>query len=113
MRDAPKPKPQEIDIAVKPIKEVKQRLGILESERTMIHSWIQNSIQPLRDRIKKLEAERGSGLEYLGVWQEHKEYSVGQFVTLNGGIFFCRESTTSRPGTGGAWQLAVKSGGGR
>ena len=65
---------EEIDIAVKPIKEVKQRLGVLESERTFIHAMIHNAIQPLRDKIQKLEAERGSTMTYLGVWDSEHQY---------------------------------------
>jgi hypothetical protein len=100
----------------KTIAKLEARIRTLEADKVMysgaLHSKAINAISECVSKrlAKEIDAARGPGLEYHGVWQEGEEYSVGSFVTLNGGIWFCLEKTTSRPGTGGAWQLACKAG---
>ena len=49
-------------------------------------------------------------LAYRGVWSEGEQYQPGNFVTHSGSIWHANEPTTTRPGSGPAWQLAVKKG---
>jgi hypothetical protein len=60
---------------------------------------------------KLSEAERkGFGIRYAGVYKDGKSYEAGQFATHQGGLWHCNEDTSTRPGTGPHWTLAVKSG---
>jgi hypothetical protein len=47
---------------------------------------------------------------YRGVYVPGRLYDRGDCVTLDGSIFHCNADTTTRPGSGGAWTLAVKHG---
>ena len=71
---------------------------------------IKEYVQPLFDRIKKLE-EREKHLKYVGVWRSDESYHVGNFATHNGNVWHCNETgTRDKPGTASSWTLAVKSG---
>jgi hypothetical protein len=60
-------------------------------------------------RIEALEAR--PDLKYLGVWASEKVYGTGNFVTEGGSLWHAqRASVGEKPGTGDAWQLAVKKG---
>jgi len=49
-------------------------------------------------------------LVYRGVWTEGTAYVPGDVATWNGSAFVCRDATSSRPGDGASWTLAVKRG---
>jgi hypothetical protein len=56
-------------------------------------------------------ADGKAGLTYLGVFQEGKQYEVGELVTWGGSMWHCNEATELKPGEGSkAWTLAVKRG---
>jgi hypothetical protein len=66
-------------------------------------------IASLLKRVKELEAR--PTLKYLGIWETEKVYASGSFVTDAGSIWHAhRANVGERPGTGDAWQLAVKKG---
>jgi hypothetical protein len=70
---------------------------------------VDGKIASLLARIEKLEA-RDQEVKYLGTW-EQREYRPGNFVTYQGSVWACMETTTQRPGSGGPqWVLAVKRG---
>ena len=49
-------------------------------------------------------------LGYRGTWSKDMSYSVGDFATHSGSVFHCNANTTTRPGNGSDWTLAVKRG---
>lgn len=51
-----------------------------------------------------------AGLRYLGVYVDGKAYELGDVVTWAGSAWHCHDTTTAKPGNGGAWQLIVKAG---
>jgi hypothetical protein len=60
-------------------------------------------------RIEELEAR--PVMKYIGVWDQAKIYGAGNFVTEGGSLWHAqRASVGERPGSGDAWQLAVKKG---
>ncbi len=59
-------------------------------------------------RVAALAAEKG--IAYRGVWESGETYEPGDYVTDKGGLWHANETTRSRPGTDGSWQLAVKRG---
>ena len=61
----------------------------------------------LSERIRVLE-QRPAGMRYSGTWAPG-EYAKDQAVTMSGGLWVAKETTTDRPGTSNQWQLAVKS----
>lgn len=61
------------------------------------------AFEALEARIAVLEARK-----YCGVFEQGREYSEGQSVTLSGSLWLCCGPTTDRPGTSEMWQLAVK-----
>ncbi len=62
----------------------------------------------LERRVAELEAR--PSMKYLGVWDPHVQYNVGNLVTKAGSIWHANKSTRSEPGTSTDWQLAVKRG---
>ena len=74
---------------------------------TAAHKRLQARVDELEARIATLEARP---LRYEGVHEPGKQYAPGAFVTSGGSVWHCNEATTSRPGDGGAWTLAVKHG---
>lgn len=66
-------------------------------------------IDKLNARIKVLEAR--PELKYCGVWSADKVFGQGNFVTDSGSLWHAsRANIGERPGSGDAWQLAVKKG---
>jgi len=66
-------------------------------------------------RRKKLETriaaiEDRPIMRYRGTWSSDVQCNAGDFITHDGSIWYCRESTRDRPGTSDAFQLAVKHG---
>lgn len=47
---------------------------------------------------------------YADVYQPEKRYEKGDMVTWGGDGWHCNEPTTDKPGTSGAWTLAIKKG---
>ena len=66
-----------------------------------------NQIADLDDRLKAFER---SPMVYDGPYEGGKAYSKGTFVTQDGSLWHCNQQTSSRPGDGPAWTLAVKRG---
>jgi hypothetical protein len=63
----------------------------------------------LRDRVKELESR--PSLKYAGIWKSDAVYGSGTFITDGGSVWHAqRASVGERPGSGDAWQLAVKKG---
>ena len=47
---------------------------------------------------------------YRGVYKDGMTCEPGDMVTHGGSVWHCQEATTTRPGDGAPWQLAVKRG---
>jgi hypothetical protein len=60
--------------------------------------------------IDKLERRLAATFKYCGTYESGREYRPGNFVTDNGSIWHCDKPTTTRPGDGDCWTLAVKRG---
>jgi hypothetical protein len=84
------------------------QLGLMKSIAPVIGDFVFKAMEPLRARIKELEARPAT--KYLGVHERGRAYEVGNFVTKNGGIWHCDVPTRQAPGSCGDWTLAVKSG---
>lgn len=58
----------------------------------------------------ELDALRGAGLRYRGVWQAAEQYGRGDCVTRDGSLWHRNspEPTTEKPGTGTGWTLMHK-----
>jgi hypothetical protein len=74
----------------------------------IIRDFVSRAIQPLKDRIEKLEA-RGE-VKVCGVWLQDREYENGNLAVHNGSLWCAQARTKSRPGTDSSWQLYVKQG---
>ena len=62
------------------------------------------------DTIAAALEEREKQLRYCGVYEAGRKYSKGNFVTDGGSLWHCDRETTTRPGVGDCWTLAVKRG---
>lgn len=47
---------------------------------------------------------------YRGVYEPGQTYARGTFITLHGSMWHANQATTSKPGGGPDWTLAVKRG---
>ena len=65
-------------------------------------------VMQLESQVAALAAEKG--IAYRGVWESGETYQAGDYTTDKGSLWCCLETTRSRPGTNGSWQLAVKNG---
>jgi len=117
MLEARPPAPDVIDL--------RERLASLE--RRLQDDGLTKDMAALRERVAVLEVkpvtpgpqgEPGPagkdgtpGLSYEGVYQDGKEYEIGQIVTWAGSTWHCNETTTTKPGDASkAWTLMVKRG---
>lgn len=64
-------------------------------------------VNALERRIEELERQP---FAYDGPHEPGKTYRKGTFVTHGGSVWHCNYTTTSKPGDGPAWTLAVKRG---
>jgi hypothetical protein len=77
--------------------------------KEFVEKKIAAAVHPLIERIKELEQR--PQLQYEGVWMSSKSYAAGACVTHDGCLFIAKSASVSvRPGHGGCWQMAVKSG---
>jgi hypothetical protein len=74
-----------------------------DGERTVTFAWTRGGVVDTRAIVLPL-------MLYRGVHVPGRLYERGDCVTLDGSIFHCNADTTTRPGNGGAWTLAVKHG---
>src|SRR5688500_2709963 len=81
-----------------------------------IRVFVAKALSERDDRIEELE-RRLSDVEMhtkdfrcLGVWEAGREYGRGNVVTDRGSLWHCQQDTSTRPGHGNAWTLAVKRG---
>jgi hypothetical protein len=78
-------------------------------EALAIHE--EQCVQPLLDRIKKLEAR--PELNYCGVWATGRTYQKNSLCTRDGSLWIAKRTTAAFPGGGAepdSWQLCVKRG---
>jgi hypothetical protein len=74
-----------------------------------IRKFVEAAVTPLQRRIAELE-DRPT-LSYLGVYEQARQYTRGNFVTHDGSLWHCRaDLTRARPGSDSDWQLAAKRG---
>lgn len=66
-------------------------------------------LEVLEKRVNDIELQTKS-FHYTGTWEAGRTYARGNFATFAGSVWSCRRDTTTRPGDGDAWQLAVKAG---
>lgn len=73
-----------------------------------------DGLQPLVDRLRALERRvaetEAKAMRFHGTWSKALDYSRGAAVVHDGSLWVCTRTTTERPGTGDAWQMAIKSG---
>jgi hypothetical protein len=74
-----------------------------------VRDHVDRAVRPLEQRIAQLESKQAQ-LRYRGIWQPDCEYQAGNFCTISGSLWYCEETTRSRPGTDSTWRLAVKQG---
>jgi hypothetical protein len=74
-----------------------------DGERTFTHKWSSGECS------KEITFRTPIAI-YRGVYLDGKVYERGDLVTLRGSVYHCDVDTTSRPGDGKDWTLAVKSG---
>lgn len=88
-----------------------ERLAVLET-RPQVPGPQGEPGEPGKDGVDGKDGEPGTpGLAYVGVYQEGKNYDVGQMATWGGACWHCNEPTETKPGSGSkAWTLMVKSG---
>lgn len=91
-----------------------QELGA--SVVTAVRAYVEKALGRRDQRLEVLE-KRVSDIElqtknfrYTGTWEAGRTYARGNFTTFAGSVWSCRRDTTTRPGDGDAWQLAVKAG---
>src|SRR5262245_47171241 len=84
------------------IEGIAQALGLTAAE-------FESRCAALESRLNLLEA-RTENFEYVGIFQDDREYLVGNFCTSKGAIWRCNRNTRQRPGDGNDWTLACKAG---
>ncbi len=116
----------DVDVLMKQVSETRDKFIALEKQTIERYGDIKERVAVLEARpvVPGPQGEPGpvgpSGkdgrdgdaqLPYLGVYQEGKEYSVGQMTTWGGSMWHCNTLTTSKPGEGNKdWTLMVKRG---
>jgi hypothetical protein len=71
---------------------------------------VSNRLDDLEARVATLE-QRPPAPRYLGVWRSMNEYSIGDLVTHNGGLWLACRPTSAKPGTDDSgFTLIVKAG---
>lgn len=65
-------------------------------------------LDALTERVAAIEQR--PQLHYAGTWEAGRTYHPGEFVTKSGSLWHAEQETTECPGSGSAWQLAVKRG---
>jgi hypothetical protein len=74
----------------------------------MVKAAIHEKLAPVLDRVVALE-DRPATLRYCGVFDPADTYAENEAVSHDGSLWIARESTKGqRPGSGLAWQLAIK-----
>jgi hypothetical protein len=77
-----------------------------------VRRFVTREIASLRSefelRVNFLE-ERGV-MEYVGTFEDGRQYARGNFVTHFGSLWHCNRTTRARPGDGPDWQLVAKRG---
>ena len=77
---------------------------------TLVLTIVRNEALQTDRRLAALE-QRTEGFKYCDVWQERRQYEVGNFVTHGGSLWHCNRPTSRRPGDGTKdWTLAIKCG---
>jgi hypothetical protein len=74
-----------------------------DGERTFTHRW------QAGEKAAEMTFRTPIAI-YRGVYLDGKVYERGDLVTLRGSVYHCDTDTTTRPGDGKDWTLAVKSG---
>jgi hypothetical protein len=64
----------------------------------------------LADFRKRFEDLERRQLRFLGIYESGRSYKANSLVVRRGGLWVALVDTTTTPGTGADWQLAVKSG---
>ena len=82
-------------------------MRMLKALMSEMGDGVGSRLRSLSERIRVLE-QRPAGMRYSGTWAPG-EYAKDQAVTMSGGLWVAKETTTDRPGTSNQWQLAVKS----
>jgi HK97 family phage prohead protease len=78
-------------------------LGVTARFASILTSYIVGKMGELERRFEE------QGRAYKGVWKPGT-YAAGSFVTHSGSMWHADKSTDFKPGEGGGWTLAVKSG---
>jgi hypothetical protein len=66
-------------------------------------------LDTLEKMLREIESQT-KAFRYVGTWEAGRTYARGNFATFAGSVWSCKRDTTTRPGDGDAWQLAVKAG---
>lgn len=61
----------------------------------------------------RLEALEAAQLQYLGTWEDGKDYPANTLLTDRGCLWCSLRRTSQRPGSSPDWRLTAKSGGGK
>lgn len=86
------------------------RVGMLAEVLDSIKKMFRRDRDLLADLQKRVDALEATPIQYDGPHEQGKSYVKGTFVTHDGSLWHCNRETTSRPGDGPAWTLAVKRG---
>jgi ABC-type hemin transport system substrate-binding protein len=63
-------------------------------------------VKELNEEVQALKEERKG---WRGIYRAGETYRPGETVTHAGTLWSCREHTGTRPGTGAAWAMMVKT----
>ncbi|MBZ9604266.1 hypothetical protein [Phyllobacterium chamaecytisi] len=72
-----------------------------------VEAYITKRLAPLQAEVKELRSRPEP--HYCGVWTDGT-YDPGALVTDHGSMWYCNETTSSRPGSSKSWSLSVKRG---
>lgn len=87
--------------------------GIKEAEAdkaTPVQASISGMAAGMAYLLRRIEQLEKSPLRYDGPHETGKSYDRGTFVTRGGSVWHANERTTTTPGDGPTWTLAVKHG---
>lgn len=98
------------------VAEARQRMADkgFDEGAVQAHAQQRSLVAQLYEHIntleKRLEAVEAQPLRYEGPHEVGKTYARGMFVTRAGSLWHANYTTSSAPGDGPAWTMAVKAG---
>jgi hypothetical protein len=88
--------------------QAEQIQGVADKILGGVRGYVERSLRPWVNRVQELETR--ATMKYVGTWYQGLEVKTGEFVTHDGSLWHCRQTTLYPPNHHPEqYQLAVKS----